>query len=168
MQLETSHEQISHQVLAPSRSMGPLLALISVQTDNPCLKATTTTLNTENDGKKSNDPIIYQQYHQHSLKEMTSEIVRHIHSNPTRFSTQLDNAFQLWRDCINTTWKDRLSSSDYEGLQTRILENRLRFRLSCLRVEAPNVVPSADSRKRKKKMIQQSKSSLASSELQFA
>jgi len=167
MQLETDQKRISQKVIAPSRSMGPLLALASVQTDNRCLETrapsptTTTTTNekTQNGHQQkqaqsqaqAQEHNHYQRYHQHSLQEMTAEVVRHLGSNPALFSERLDRAFRVWKDCVQCTWKNRLSSSDYEGLQNRIRENRLRFRLSCVRVE-PIVVPSSFSRKKKKKL----------------
>ncbi len=143
MQLETDRRDVSLRVLAPSRMLGPLLALVSVQTDNYCLEASTT--------KENASPVDhYQRYHQHSLGEMTKEFARHIESNPTVFSERVDRALQVWSDCVEATWKDRLSPLEYTGLQNRIKENRLRFRISCVRVE-PAIVPSSFSRKRKKK-----------------
>lgn len=147
MQLETDRRDVSQRVLAPSRMLGPLLALVSVQTDNRCLEAVTPTTTEEN----ASPLDLYQRYHQHSLEEMTTEVTRHIESNPNVFSKRVDRALQVWRDCVEATWKDRLSTSEYAGLQNRIQENRLRFRISCVRVE-PSIVPSSFSRKRKKKI----------------
>ena len=144
MQLETDKKDVSQRILAPSRVLGPLLALISVQTDNHCLEASTTT-------KENSSPLDhYQRYHQHSLEEMTKEVTRHIELNPNEFSERVNRTLQVWRDCVEATWKDRLSPLEYTGLQNRIRENRLRFRISCVRVE-PGIVPSSFSRKRKKK-----------------
>ena len=148
MQLETNRKDVSQNILAPSRMLGPLLALVSVQTDNWCLEASTTEISSDSEGVEHRNR--YQRYNQHSLKEMTKEAIRHIRSNPDEFSKQLDRALQVWRDCVETTWKDRLSPTDFAGLQNRIRDNQLRFRISCVRVE-PVTVPSAFSRKRKKK-----------------
>jgi hypothetical protein len=148
MQLETNRKDVSQNILASSRMLGPLLALVSVQTDNRCLEASTTA--TANDSEDVGHHNRYHRYHQHSLEEMTKEATRHIRSNPDVFSEQLDRAFQVWRDCVEATWEDRLSPTEFTGLQSRIRDNRLRFRISCVRVE-PATVPSAFSRKRKKK-----------------
>lgn len=145
MQLETNDERISQSVVTPSRSMGPLVALVSVQNDNQCLEASAAP------GDGDDDPLShYRNYQQHSLDEMTDEIGRHISSNPKLFSKQFDRAMHIWKGCVDRTWKDRLATRDYEGLVGRIRDNTLRFRLSCMRVE-PAAVPSSISRKRKKK-----------------
>ena len=145
MQLETDRKEISQSIIAPSRMLGPLLALVSVQTDNRCLEATEA-----NEGGTASPQDLYQRYQQHSLEEMTQEAARHIRSNPDEFSKRLDRALKVWRDCVEATWKDSLSPSEYTGLVTRIQDNKLRFRISCVRIE-PATVPSAFSRKRKKK-----------------
>eukprot|EP00536_Pseudo-nitzschia_multiseries_P003169 jgi/Psemu1/7075/gm1.7075_g len=170
MQLETNRPRISQTVIAPSRSMGPLLALISVQTDNRCLEATpppppttaaaaatataTTTTQTAQTASDANENDCrhdrYKRYHRHSLEEMTAELLRHVRSDPVSFSERRDRAVRLWKDCAEETWRGQLSPPDYEGLKRRIEENRLRFRVSAVRVE-PTLAPSPSSRKRKKK-----------------
>ncbi len=144
MQLETGRKDISQRVISSSRMLGPLVALISVQTDNHCLEASTTT------DENTSPHDLYQRYHRHPLKEMIKEVTRHIESNSSVFMERIDRALRVWRDCVYTSWKDRLSPYEYEGLQNRIRENRLRFRISCVRAEPPTA-PSTVSRKRKKK-----------------
>ena len=156
-QVETEKETISQQVIAPSRCFSSLLALISVQKDNHCLHATPVAglpvTATTNEQKTNIDDEEYdhtnnnhccgvhyhhQNYTQHSLDDMTKEIVRHVAS--PNFSEQLTSAYQVWKDCTKITWKDRLSSSDYSGLQNRIRDNQLRCRLSCIRLEPMMIV----------------------------
>ena len=153
LQIETNRRDLSRHVIAPSRLLGPLVALISIQTDNRCLEASTTTA-TVVDGPKPSPNDRYQRYYKHSLEEMTTEATRHIRSDPDRFSKRFDRAFRVWRDCVEETWRTRLSPSEYSELLDRVRENRLRFRLSCVRVE-PAVAPSAYSKKKKKKHLEQ-------------
>ena len=149
MQLETDRRDIGLQIVAPSRMLGPLLALVSVQTDNSCLQAMSTSIEINDTGTISRQDV-YRRYHQHSLEDMIQETTRHIRSNPDAFSERVDRALNVWKDCVETRWKDRLSPSEYSDLQSRIRENRLRFRISCVRVE-PVFVCSSYSKKRKKK-----------------
>ena len=156
-QVETEKETISQQVIAPSRCFSSLLALISVQKDNHCLHATPvaglpvtattneqkTNIDDEEYDHKNNHHCCgvhyhHQNYTQHSLDDMTKEIVRHVAS--PNFSEQLDSAYQVWKDCTKITWKDRLTSADYSGLQNRIRDNQLRCRLSCIRLEPMMIV----------------------------
>ena len=148
MQLETSRRDVSQKVIAPSRMLGPLLALISVQRDNNCLEESKTT--TANDGDQTLTNGRYQRYYKHSLVEMADEVARHVRSDPDTFSKRFDRAFRVWKDCVGETWENRLSPSEYLGLQDRIRNDRLRFRISCMRLE-PSIAPSAFSRKKKKK-----------------
>jgi hypothetical protein len=154
MQLETNRKTISQGIIVPSRCLGALLAFITVQTDNQCLQATeaaTTTNDNKNIDDDDHQHCIHrhhQNYQQHSLEEMTKEIIKHV--RPPSFAERLNLAFQVWKDCIHVTWKDRLSSSDYEGIQNRLRDNQLKFRLSCVRQE-PIIVSTKSSSERKKK-----------------
>ena len=150
MQLETDRKEVSQKVIAPSRKIGPLLALIAVQTNNRCLEASASAVS---DGKGEiggHDP--FHRYHRHSLEEMTTEVTKYIELHSNEFSERLDLALQVWRDCVETTWKSRLPATEFTALRTRILDDRLRFRISCMRVE-PTVLPSALSQKRKHKQV---------------
>jgi hypothetical protein len=77
MQLETNRKTISQEIIVPSRCLGSLLALITIQTDNQCLQATeaaTTTNDRKNIDDDDNQHCIHrhhQNYQQHSLEDMT-------------------------------------------------------------------------------------------------
>ncbi|KAG7347765.1 putative RNA methylase [Nitzschia inconspicua] len=114
MQIETTNNSICGDIVTTSRCFGPVLALITVQTDNACV-------------------ISPDLYHTHSMKEMCSEINRHIQRPTTRFVEKRNMALQVWTDCIQNQWRQQLEPSDFAELQDRIAQNRLRFRVSCIR-----------------------------------
>lgn len=114
MQLETSRQDVYRDVIFQSRCFGPLLALVTVQHDNDCLR------NLES-------------YYTHSIHDICSEITRHVQQPTTHFPERLHRALHTWKDCVQDQWKEQLTTSDFEALQERIRENRLRFRISCIR-----------------------------------
>jgi hypothetical protein len=135
MQIDTSNSTISQDVITPSRYLGPLLGLITVQTDNRCLSRRNLT--------------------HHTAQDMTNEILRHMidnniphcrggdsdgydrNTNPssTGFAQKLQTAIRVWKTCVATTWRDHLSSVEYQQLEERMGRNQLRFRISCIRHE---------------------------------
>jgi hypothetical protein len=131
MQLETKARHVSRSVVTESRCLGPLLALVTLQTDNICLEPS--------------------KYHTHSLDELAAEVSRHFELHKSQVATNLETAMQVWKDCVTHQWKNQLTPPALQDLQNRITKNQLRFRVSCLRQqEVDQASPTAHPGKRKK------------------